>query len=141
MGDPSMMFATEVTKVPHDARIPRNPAIRVDWNAPHLQALLKKSEGWKVDNRDSFVSENVMVHLNGTSVAQHGRLVRTHNDVVVLETSFPIDVGELVRIDWPYGETFKIQWVQVTESRTGQRCDDRDKGIHVHWLHACNSSR
>ena len=126
----------------HDAWILKNPAISIDWNQPHLQALLKKSEGWQVDNRGSFVTQNVMVHLNGsTSVAKQARLVRTQNDVVVLETSFPIDVGELLRIDWPYGGTFKIQWVQVIESRTGQRRDDHDKGVHMHWLRACNSNR
>lgn len=137
-----MVFATEANNVTHDVWIPRSPANHVDWSDPHLQALLKKSEGWKVDNRGSFVSKNVTVHLNGsTSVAKHGKLVRTQNDVVVLETSFPIGINELLRIDWPYGVGFKIQWVQVIKSRTAQRRDDHDKGVHIHWLRACNSAR
>lgn len=126
----------------HDAWTLKNPVISIDWSQPHLQALLKKSAGWQVDNRGGFVTQNVMVHLNAsTSVAKQARLVRTQSDAVVLETSFPIDVGELLRIDWPYGEAFKIQWVQIIESRTGQRRDDHDKGIHMHWLRACNSGR
>lgn len=118
----------------------KKSANRVDWNHPHLEALLKKTEGWQLDNRGSFPPQNVQIQLGWTADADAvasglpGLLVWEQGQVMVVETDFPIEQGELVRIDKPVGDGFQTMWGSLIESRPGLRDGDEENGIHVHWI-------
>ncbi|PWK87779.1 hypothetical protein [Fulvimonas soli] len=109
---------------------------RVDWNDPHLQSLLSRTEHWKLDNRSSHAPQDVQVHIGwGASTGRPGVLVYERDQVMVLETTFPIQQGEHVRVDRIAADGLRVVWGMVVESREGQRAEDRLHGVHVHWLH------
>jgi len=115
---------------------------RVDWSNPSLEALLKKTEGWQLDNRGSFPPQDVEVQIGwsgdgGIGAVQSSRpglLVWEHEQVMVIETNFPIEQGELVRIDRLVGDGVESVWGSLIESRHGLRTGDEQNGIHVHWI-------
>ncbi|WP_243042100.1 hypothetical protein [Dyella sedimenti] len=109
---------------------------RVDWNDPRLQALLRRSEEWKLDNRGTYEPRDVQVHLGwGATTARPAVLVWERDQVMMLETRFPIPMGEHVRVDVPKGDGMRSLWGIVAESREGFRAEDRANGVHLHWLH------
>jgi hypothetical protein len=118
----------------------KKSASRVNWSEPHLEALLKKTEGWQLDNRGAFPPQDIEIQLGwaageaSVSSGRHGLLVWERNQMMVVETDFPIEQGELVRIDRPLGDSFQTVWGTLVESRPGQRADDDKNGIHVHWV-------
>jgi hypothetical protein len=120
----------------------KKSASRVDWSNPRLEALLKKTEGWQLDNRGSFPPQDVSVQIGwsgdtsvgATESSRPGVLVWEHEKVMVLATSFPIEQGELVRIDRLVGEQVEAAWGSLIESRPGLRVDDDEKHVHVHWI-------
>lgn len=108
----------------------------VDWSDPRLQALLRKSESWSLDNRGTYTSKDVEVHLGwGASTGRPAKLVWERDQVMMLETRFAIPVGEQVRVDEPQGDGIRSVWGVVAEGREGFRAEDRANGIHLHWLH------
>jgi hypothetical protein len=115
---------------------------RVDWSKPHLEALLKKTEGWLLDNRGSFSPQDIEIQIGwaggmiSTSVdsARPGLLVWEHDQVMVVETDFPIEQGELLRIERTTVDGMQTVWGTLIESRPGQRVDDGEKGVHLHWV-------
>jgi len=120
----------------------KKSASRVDWSNPRLEALLKKTEGWQLDNRGSFPSQDVGIQLGWSGDAgvgavessRSGLLVWEQEQVMVIETNFPIAQGELVRVDRQVGDNVETAWGSLIESRPGLRADDDENGIHVHWL-------
>jgi hypothetical protein len=120
----------------------KKSASRVDWSNPRLEALLKKTEGWQLDNRGSYPPQDVGVQIGwsgdtGVGTAESSRpgvLVWEHEQVMVLETSFPIEQGELVRIDRLVGERVEAAWGSLIESRPGLRSEDDENHVHVHWI-------
>ncbi|GGA06580.1 hypothetical protein [Dyella caseinilytica] len=109
----------------------------VDWDDPHLQRLLSKTDGWKLDNRGAFTAINVQLHVGwGASTGRHATLVWESDQVMVLETRFLIPQGEQVRVDRIQAGVARTVWGTVVEGREGFREDDRRDGIYVHWLHA-----
>ena len=110
----------------------------VDWDDPHLQSLLSKTESWKLDNRGAFTAVNVQIHVGwGASTGRHALLVWESDQVMVLETRFLIPQGEQVRVDRIQAGVARVAWATVIEGREGFREEDRKNGIYVHWLHAC----
>jgi hypothetical protein len=108
----------------------------VDWDDPHLQSLLSKTESWKLDNRGSFTAVNVQIHVGwGASGGRHALLVWESDQVMVLETRFLIPQGEQVRVDRIQGGVARTVWGSVVEGREGFREEDRKNGVFVHWLH------
>ncbi|WP_458071017.1 hypothetical protein [Rhodanobacter sp. BL-MT-08] len=115
---------------------------RVDWSDPRLEALLKKTESWQLDNRGSFQPQDIGVQIGWSGDAgvgavdssRPGVLVWEHQQVMVIETNFPIEQGELVRIDRLVGDGVQIVWGSLIESRPGLRTEDGESGIHVHWV-------
>ncbi|RDI97192.1 hypothetical protein DVT68_17685 [Dyella solisilvae] len=118
------------------ARTPSSKGNPVDWSDPRLQALLRKSEHWKLDNRGAYALKDVQVHLGwGASSGRPATLVWERDQVMMLETRFAIPLGEQVRVDEPRGEAMRSVWGIVAEGREGFRAEDRENGVHLHWLH------
>jgi hypothetical protein len=110
--------------------------VRVDWNDPQLESLLRRSESWSLDNRGGFTPQEVQIYLGWSgTVGRSAMLVWERDKSVVLETNFPIGLGEHVRIDKHLGEGIRTLWGVVADGREGFREEDRKKGIHLYWLH------
>lgn len=117
----------------HKSQVKGSP---VDWNDPRLQALLQRSESWKLDNRGTYMPKDVQIHLGwGANTGRPAILVWERDQVMMLETRFPIPMGEQVRVDEAQGEKLRSVWGIVVEGREGFRAEDRENGIHLHWLH------
>ncbi|SFS18981.1 hypothetical protein SAMN05216570_3864 [Dyella sp. OK004] len=111
-------------------------ANRVNWSDPDLEALLRRSENWKLDNRGTFSPQDVQVHVGwGASGGRHAVLVWERDQALVLETNFLIPPNEHVRIDRPTPTGVRSVWGTVVEGREGYREEDKVNGIHVHWVH------
>jgi hypothetical protein len=109
---------------------------QVDWSDPRLEALLRKSEDWKLDNRGAFPEQQVHVHIGwGASAPRKATLVWEGDRVMVLATQFLIPQGEHVRVDRLYGDGMRTVWAVVADGREGFRQEDKQNGVHVHWLH------
>jgi hypothetical protein len=109
---------------------------QVDWNDPHLESLLRKSEGWKLDNRGAHASQEVHIHIGwGANAGRQAVLVWESDQVMVLETRFSIPQSEHVRVDRLYGDGVRTVWGVVADGREGFREEDRQNGVYVHWLH------
>ncbi len=121
----------------------KKSASRVDWSKPHLEALLKKTEGWQLDNRGSFPRQDIEIQLGwpggmthaSVDSARPGLIVWEHDQVMVVETGFAIEQGELVRIDRMSAEGVQTIWGTLIESRPGQRVEDGENHVHLHWVH------
>jgi hypothetical protein len=110
--------------------------IRVDWNDPQLESLLRRSESWSLDNRGGFTPQEVQIYLGWSgTVGRSAMLVWERDKSVVLETNFPLGLGEHVRVDKHLGESIRTLWGVVADGREGFRGEDRKKGIHLYWLH------
>jgi hypothetical protein len=108
----------------------------VDWNDPHLEALLRKTESWKLDNRSAFTAEEVQLHVGwGASATRKAMLVWEVERVMVLETHFRMPQGEHVRVDRIYADGIRTMWGVVADEREGFREEDRENGVYVHWVH------
>ena len=109
---------------------------QVDWNDPHLQSLLQKTEHWRLDNRGAFSAQEVRIFIGLSDEAgQPGYLVWESDQVLVLETLFSIRKGEVVRVDRSGSGASRTSWGVIVEGREGHREEDRQLGVHVHWLH------
>lgn len=111
---------------------------QVDWNNPHLQTLLQKTEHWRLDNRGAFSAQEVRIFIGwGDETGHSAYLVWENEQVVVLETLFPLPKGEHVRVDRGTAGVSRTAWGVVADGREGHREEDRQHGVHVHWLHMC----
>ncbi|GLQ90180.1 hypothetical protein [Dyella flagellata] len=109
---------------------------QVDWNDPRLDALLRKTEDWKLDNRGAYPSQEVQVQVGwGAGTTRKAVLVWESDRVMVLETRFLIPQGEHVRVDRVFGDSMRTGWGVVAEGRPGFREEDKLNGVYVHWLH------
>lgn len=109
---------------------------QVDWSDPRLEALLRKSEDWKLDNRGGFPVQEVHVHVGwGAGAPRRATLVWESDRVMVLATAFLIPQGEHVRVDRLYGDGMRTVWAVVADGREGFREEDKHNGVYVHWLH------
>ncbi|HTH69237.1 MAG TPA: hypothetical protein VL545_13320 [Rhodanobacter sp.] len=108
----------------------------VDWNDPHLQSLLDKTEGWSLDNRGVFSPVPCELHVGwGAGAARSVTLVYERTGMMVIEACFIIHAGEQVRVDRMLGGTLSSSWGTVAEGRAGNRAEDLAQGIHVYWVH------
>ncbi|GLQ46640.1 hypothetical protein GCM10007862_16910 [Dyella lipolytica] len=109
---------------------------QVNWNDPHLESLLRKTDTWKLDNRGAHAPQEVHIHIGwGANAGRSAVLVWESDQVMVLETRFSIPQGEHVRVDRLYGDGVRTVWGVAAEGRAGFREEDRQNGVYVHWLH------
>lgn len=116
--------------------MPKVSNTQVDWSDPRLEALLRKTEEWKLDNRGAFPAQDVQIHLGwGASAVRKAVLVWEADRVMVLEAKFLIPQGEHVRVDRISAGSMRTVWGVVAEGREGFRDEDKENGVYVHWLH------
>lgn len=114
---------------------PSPQAVNVDWDAPHLQTLLEKTEAWQLDNRGACNPEKVRVFIGwGAITGRSGIVVWEDATAVVLQTTSPLLIGEHVRVEKRITGQVRSICGEVVRSRPGQRSNDRIHGIHIHWL-------
>ena len=108
---------------------------QVNWNDPDLASLLKRSDGWLLDNRGGHAPQDVQVCLGWSgTVARAAVLVWERENAAVLQTNFPIGQGEQIRLDKHLGDRIRTLWGVVVDGREGIREGDRERGIHLYWL-------
>jgi hypothetical protein len=108
----------------------------VDWDDPHLQKLLSKTEGWSLDNRGVFSPVSCDIHVGwGAGAGKPGTVVYEQPGVMVVATASIIPQGEQVRVDRLQAGTLRSTWGVVVDGREGRREEDRARGLHVYWVH------
>lgn len=113
------------------------PVGSIDWNDPHLESLLRKTESWSLDNRGAFTPISVEVHVGwGASSGKPATLVFERDGLMVLEANFILPQGEQVRVDRYQGGMQRSIWGLVAEGRPGNRAEDKANGIHIYWIHS-----
>ena len=113
----------------HIAHVP------VNWSDPELASLLNRSDGWKLDNRGGYASQNVEVFAGWSSAAgRPAALVWERDQSAVIAADFPIGQGEQVRVERHMGGNVRVLFGVVIEGREGFREDDAQRGIRLYWL-------
>ncbi|WP_233841869.1 hypothetical protein [Dyella sp. 2HG41-7] len=108
---------------------------RVNWDDPQLASLLQRSESWSIDNRGGFSPQDVEIYVGWSgSIGRPAVLVWERGNAVVLETKFPIEKGEQIRVDKHLGDRIRTLWAMVVDGREGTRDEDRKNGVHIYWL-------
>ena len=121
--------------MPRDKDFPEQQPVKVDWSDPELQSLLRKTENWQLDKRRSFTPQEVLLHLRWSAgTPKPAKLLDMHEDMIVLQTAFPLPAGEHVRVDRPIGDPGTPLWGVVMQSRPGTRADELTQGSHLHWV-------
>jgi hypothetical protein len=116
-------------------KFPEPEAVNVNWDAPHLHALLQKTEAWRLDNRGMSDPMKVEIHVGwGTTKARPALIVWEDHAAMILQTTFPIASGELVQVHSANGLQARTLWGEVIRGRPGQRDDDHAQGLHILWL-------
>ncbi len=112
---------------------PTSQAVVVDWNEPHLQKLLQRVQSWQLDQRSGYASQAVRLFLGWNAPSSRpGMLVWRDANALVLQTTYPLPVGERVRIERPH--VAQGIWGEVVQGRLGQRPGDAEQGIWIHWV-------
>ena len=110
----------------------------VDWNDPQLSALLRKAEGWKIDNRTDSPPQEVQIQVAGgwgdNGVSAPALLVSEADGAMVLVTRVPLAHGEHVRVNGQREGGQQTRWGVVVEGREGHRAEDREHGLYLNWL-------
>lgn len=121
--------------MPRDKDFPEQKPVKVDWSDPALQSLLLKTENWQLDKRRSFAPLEVRIHQRwDIGMPQPARLLDMHEDMLVLETEFPLPSGEHVRVDRPLDDPGTSLWGVVMHSRPAARADELTRRSQLHWL-------
>lgn len=111
----------------------------VDWSDPHLESLLQKADGWRLDNRNGQPPQEVQIHVKSgwtaSSVISKPALVVSRDEqTMVLVTRFPVSQGEHVRVDSQHEDGTHTVWGWMLEGREGHRVEDREQGLFLNWL-------
>lgn len=111
----------------------------VNWNDPHLSALLEKTAGWRLDNRSNVPPQEARVHIGSgwttaKLVCKPALVVVKDDGTLVLVTHFPIPQGEHVGVDSVRDCGTHIAWGHVVEGREGHRVEDREQSLFLSWL-------
>jgi len=111
----------------------------VDWNAPNLDALLQKVDGWKLDNRSDRPPQEVQIHVSSgwtanSVVSKPAQLVSMDEQSMVLLTLFPVPQGDRVRVDSQHADGMHTIWGRIVEGREGSRVEDREHGLFLNRL-------
>lgn len=117
------------------ASFPTPHAVNVDWDTPHLQTLLEKTESWQIDNRGSSRLERAAVFVGWGWLSGRPATIAWEDDhKVVFLITFPIPGGERIRLEKPISDSARNIWGEVEECRAGRRAGDEERGIHIVWM-------
>lgn len=129
---PTTAEIASMTAMRKRTSFPTPHAVRVDWDTPHLQALIEKTEAWQIDHRGSSRPAPASVFLGwGALSGKPATLVLEDDHEIVFLTDFPIAEGEKVRIDKAVADTTRHIWGVVAECRDGRRDGDPELGVRV----------
>ncbi|WP_233842914.1 hypothetical protein [Dyella sp. 2HG41-7] len=110
----------------------------VDWNAPELNDLLKKVDGWNIDNRNNLPPQEVQIRVtcgwSASNASKPALLLCEADEIMVLATRFPLPHGEEVQVQSLIGESVRTRSGVVIEEREGQRATDREQNLCLNWL-------
>ena len=110
----------------------------VDWNDPQLSDLLKKVDGWNIDNRSHLPPQEVQIRIacgwNASDVSKPALLISELDGIIVLATSFPLPHGEEVQVNSQVGDNSRVRWGVVFEEREGHRATDREQDLFLNWV-------
>jgi hypothetical protein len=108
---------------------------KVDWSDPHLDSLLQKTAGWQLDARGGYAPTRIKIYMGwSATLGMPGTLVWEGDGAITIETDFPMQLGEQVRVDKPVDDRMRCMWGVVKKGRPGNRPGDAAAGIHVYWL-------
>ncbi|HEV2680371.1 MAG TPA: hypothetical protein VGV14_07720 [Rhodanobacter sp.] len=112
----------------------------VDWDDPHLDSLLQKVDGWKLDNRNGQPQREVQIQVSSgwtasSVVSKPALLVSKDEETMVLVTRFPVPHGDHVRVDSQHEDGTRTVWGTMVKGREGYRVEDRENGLFLNWLH------
>ncbi len=110
---------------------------RVDWSDPQLESLLRRSEGWQLDNRGGYSPQDV-TGLCSAGAARSAGQPCLYGNATSRWWCKPISLsGRVSRFVWTstWARAFAPCGELVVEERKGQRDEDREKGAHLYWLH------
>lgn len=112
---------------------PTPHAVAVDWDAPHLQKLLRQVDSWQLDQRGGHAPQKVRLFIGWDATHGHAAFVVWRDEhSLVLQTTFSLPVGERIRVERPH--VARGIWGEVVQSRPGQRPGDMEDGIQIHWV-------
>jgi len=110
----------------------------VDWSDPRLNDLLKKVDGWNIDQRNHVQPQEVQIRSTcGWSTSDTSKpalLISELDGVLVLATRFPLPHGEEVQVNSQMGGSPRMRLAVVINEREGHRAEDRTEGVYLHWL-------
>jgi len=116
-------------------KFPTPYAVAVDWDAPHLQTLLQRVESWRLDQRGDHAPQEVQLFIGWNAMTSRpGLLVWVGDDTLVLQTTFPLPVGERIRVERHRVDLVQSVWGEVVQSRPGRRPGDAAQGLQIHRL-------
>jgi hypothetical protein len=116
-------------------KFPTPHAVTVDWDAPHLQTLLQRVESWRLDQRGEHAPQDVQLFIGlNAMTSRPGLLVWVGHDTLVLQTMFPLHVGERIRVERHCIDSVQCVWGEVEQSRPGRRPGDAAQGIQIQRL-------
>jgi hypothetical protein len=110
----------------------------VNWDDPRLNDLLKKVDGWNIDNRTNQPPQEVQVRIacgwNAGEASKPALLISESDGLMVLATRLPLPHGEEVEVSSQAGVPSRIRWGTVVEERQGRRASDREQDLYLNWL-------
>lgn len=121
---------------------PMSHAVDVNWDDPKLQDLLKKIEGLRLDNRNTFHARWVRMRqgwlLADAHVPWHPALLvlDDHQGGLVLQTHAEIvQAGDPVAVDLTLeGMAPRVVFGEVARSRPGLRPEDQGQTVYFAWV-------
>lgn len=124
-------------------------AVDVDWDDPQLQDLLKKTEGLRLDNRNTFHARWVKWlpgwHLDAAAVAWQPALLvwDDHQGRLMLQTrTQALQVGDPVALDLAsQGLSPRIVFGEVLQSRPGLRPQDQGQEVFFARIQVLKTER
>jgi hypothetical protein len=109
----------------------------IDWNRPEICALLKKTNGLKIEKRNAFDEKPVTIHIGwSTHIAgsHEGTLVSEADGQVVVEGQFDLKKNELVCIERQTVAGVRVLWGAVVDKKVGARANEQNTGKMIYWL-------
>ena len=110
----------------------------VDWSSPQLSDLLKKADGWNIDQRSHLHPQEVQIRItcgwSAGDASESALLIAEIDGAMVLATRIPLPHGVEVEVSCQTGGNLRTRSGVVVEEREGQRAEDRQQGLFLNWV-------